>query len=263
MFYICAMVVGLLAILVPSLVLYGVFRTIRLRGEGRLAVRRWAFLVFLGSIVLSCSAIVLIVLAGIVGRIAHSEAGPAPWILQAWVSYGWAFAFTWIVGLVIILRLRGVSFSDAGLRRRLLIGVALVMAPLSLVDVGACLAAGFMRGMVQEIAVAPSPDGRVRIRAYRQSWLDVTFSLESESNVQYPVMTRWLAGAGAGEDGFSWDMGTARLGWSNDSQVVALWIEGRPIVAYDFSVGESHDQYWFGKGARLDRLFADHGGQAQ
>jgi hypothetical protein len=252
-------VVLVAAILVPL----GILRAVRLNRQGRLAIRRWAVLVFLASAALSSSAILLLLLSGVITRIAPSDVSLAPWIHRTWAAWGWTFALAWVAGLAVILWRKGIHFSDARLRRRVVLVVAAVMVPLSLAAAAASLMSPrLMWGTTEEIASAPSPDGRLRVRAYCHAWLDVSFSLESESNVRYPILTRWLGGAGFGEAPFSWDLDKVRLAWSADSQVVALWIEGSPIVAYDFSTGESRDRSWFGAGDRLTQLFVEHGGEA-
>jgi len=256
-----------------------------LRRQGKIALRWWALPVMATAVLLSLQSIVLIILDYFLGSLVLGLSRPALWIQDAWGAYSWPLLLmlSWIVGLVVVLGFKGVTFSTPDVRKGVLRVSAAFMVPMCLLNALAYFLTthGVFAAPVH-IAVAASPDGSRRVHAYRTNWLDVSYELVSEPNERFPLLARSLGGTGFMSAGPAWGAESKRLAWSIDSQVVALWLDKTPIMAYDFSKLGQWDAVleWNQEvtspadreaeqeaeaaefRARLARLMADHGGPA-
>jgi hypothetical protein len=256
-------------LLVPAFLAAALIVLVR---RGRLTVRRWAWAVLIVSWVLSFPGINVTLVGGWYFRHFEPSVRLAPWLDNLWFGYGWLLALSWVVGLVIVLAFKGVSFAAPANRRWILVGLAAILVPLCLFDIWLFMAQAHMFGGRPDIVVtAVSPDGRQRVHVYCHSWQDVSYELVSEPNTWCPVTAQSLGYAGFRGAGPGWDAEDKRLIWSADSQVVALMFDDTPIMACDLSTGEvlkrsaggDEDHQALSLALRILRLMYYHGGPAR
>jgi hypothetical protein len=197
--------------------------------SGDITLRWWAIPVLAASVLASVLGILLPLLFGMI--FGSGDTMPAPWLQNAWTSWVWLLAFAWIAGMIVVVGLEGMTFANPRVRTRTLATFVAVMAPLSLAEVAVILLPTRIEKTV-EIAVATSPDGRLRVHAFECFGWDgsVHYTLVGERNTWLPLLATRLVDRGfLGETSSE---RSAALVWSKDSQMVALWSRGWPLMAY-------------------------------
>lgn len=209
-----------------------------LRLRGKVQVRWWAWPVLLASLPLSLPSHMLLAIGGVIAWLATTsllEEGShlAPWIAHVLGYCIWLQLFTWVLGLVVVLRWKGMVFARPKAKRFFLDSVGAVMVPLCLFNAALLWLWVFHGGSEfdsTEVAVAASPDGRLLALVYRYPSRDsLDYEMMCERNCRYPLFARKIGTLTE----FVWE--NKQLVWSRDSQVVALWAGDVPAIAYDFS----------------------------
>ena len=232
------------------------------RRKGTLKFRGWVLAVFLVAVLLSFRYVVDTMLVEFfLPPLLGGDALSMPFE-QAWNHWSRLLYCLWLPVFAAILLLRGAKNAEGRIPWWPASLAAIVIGSFLFADAAIGLAVNRVLtwGTRASVAVAPSPDGRMRVRAILAGFLDADYFLVAESNTSLPVVSRRLANGGGRTGG-----GRYRLAWSSDSQVVVLWMGERPVVGYDFSRQQEFPGQFgqqFTGGFAPDRLMAAHGGEA-
>jgi len=226
----------LLILLGPLLLLaFAVRRVARVQKAGEVVVRRWAKPVFVLSVLASFPIAVSLLYTIVVVRSA-TDVELAPWIRDAWKTYGWLTAFCWVAGLGAIWLFNGAEFKSAEQRKKTFWPLAKALLVLTGLWAGMFWALTSQFGL-RLVKQAVSPDGRQCLRINAQSMLgDVWFPLECYDKRTVPLWSRFLGDVVVRNEEFGPNK-DLRIVWSGDSGLAVVYYGEQPYAAYDFSKG--------------------------
>jgi hypothetical protein len=240
----------------PVLVAWG---ALRLRRKGRLKFRTWVLAVFLVSVLLSFGIVNGGMGCAFLLWITGGEQVSQP-LYALWRTCFLLLYLLWPVTLTVLLVFRAVTDAAGRIPWGKVGLVVCIVTPMFVLDAGVLL---FMLKFEtsRSVAVAPSPDGRMQVRAISITLIDIEHELVVESNTRFPLVGRRLVFAEY-EDGEWADR--HRLIWSSDSQVVTLWVNQTPVLGYDFSKNQALGEHISRKAltTQFNDLMAAHGGAA-
>jgi hypothetical protein len=92
---------------------------------------------------------------------------------------------------------------------------------------------------MHEVASALSPNGRHRAAVLRSTWVQITYDVVDESNDPTPPFSYHVPFLSQEIGGVSFTnndpTGQPRLVWTQDSQIVTLWLGSSPMFGYNFT----------------------------
>jgi len=235
------------------------------RRKGKVQVRWWAWPVLLASIPLSFPAHLTQAISDAVAwfpTMTHGYESTclAPWISNVLYCCHWPQLLTWVLGLFIVLRWKGVAFASPKTKDFFLGSVGVVMVPLCLFDALLLAFLFFLTPLSSSVvAESVSPDGRLLVRAYENTGMcDATYGVVCETNDWCPLIATKLDTLGE-----FLPLTNLRFVWSKDSRVVELCHGNNPLSAYALPRRiklKSPGVPIFTERIEIDRLMAEHGG---